>query len=94
MPSFQKTEGFVFSNMNCLVIDEADRILDSNFEIEMEQILRRLPKKRQTMLFSATQNAKVDKLVQQALTGTPLRIGVDEAKADKQATVEGLEQAG
>lgn len=46
-------------NLKCLIIDEADRILDIGFEIEMQQILRVLPKKRQTMFFSATQTPKV-----------------------------------
>lgn len=46
-------------NLKCLIVDEADRILDIGFEIEMQHILRILPKKRQTMLFSATQTAKV-----------------------------------
>ena len=46
-------------NLKCLIIDEADRILDIGFELEMQQILRVLPKKRQTMLFSATKTSKV-----------------------------------
>ncbi|KAI6203467.1 hypothetical protein M3Y94_00560100 [Aphelenchoides besseyi] len=87
----QNTEGFVFKNMKCLVIDEADRILDIGFEIEMQQILRRLPKKRQSMLFSATQTPKVDELVKQALHSNPVRIGVESKESDE-ATVEGLEQ--
>lgn len=40
------------------VIDEADRILEIGFEEEMRQIVRVLPKDRQTMLFSATQTTK------------------------------------
>jgi ATP-dependent RNA helicase DDX18/HAS1 len=41
------------------VIDEADRILEIGFEEEMRQIVKVLPKDRQTMLFSATQTTKV-----------------------------------
>lgn len=81
----------MFKNMKCLVIDEADRILDIGFEVEMQQILRRLPKKRQSMLFSATQTPKVDELVKQALHSNPIRIGI-ENKQSEEATVEGLEQ--
>jgi hypothetical protein len=55
----QNTKGFVFRNLACLVIDEADRILEIGFEEEMRQIIRILPKERQTMLFSATQTTKV-----------------------------------
>ncbi len=52
-------QGFVFKNLACLVIDEADRILEIGFEEEMRQIISLLPKNRQTMLFSATQTTKV-----------------------------------
>ena len=52
-------QGFVYSNLACLVIDEADRILEIGFEEEMRKIIRLLPKERQTMLFSATQTTKV-----------------------------------
>lgn len=55
----QNTKGFVYRNLACLVIDEADRILEIGFEEEMRQIIKLLPKERQTMLFSATQTTKV-----------------------------------
>jgi ATP-dependent RNA helicase DDX18/HAS1 len=55
----QNTKGFVYKNLACLVIDEADRILEIGFEEEMRQIIKLLPKERQTMLFSATQTTKV-----------------------------------
>uniref|UniRef100_A0A0E0LCA3 ATP-dependent RNA helicase n=1 Tax=Oryza punctata TaxID=4537 RepID=A0A0E0LCA3_ORYPU len=43
----------------CLIIDEADRILEQNFEEQMKQIFKRLPRQgRQTVLFSATQTEK------------------------------------
>jgi len=57
--------------------------------MEMQQILRLLPKKRQSMLFSATITPKVDELVKQALQANPVRIGV---QVSDEATVEGLEQ--
>lgn len=41
------------------MIDEADRILEIGFEEEMRQIIKLLPRERQTMLFSATQTTKV-----------------------------------
>jgi ATP-dependent RNA helicase DDX18/HAS1 len=41
----QNTPTFLYKNLQCLVIDEADRILDIGFEEEMKAILRLLPSK-------------------------------------------------
>ncbi len=40
----QNTPGFVFKNLKCLIIDEADRILQIGFEEDMKQIIKALPK--------------------------------------------------
>ncbi len=40
--------------VTCLVLDEADRMLDMGFAVEMGQIMAFVPKERQTLLFSAT----------------------------------------
>ncbi|CAL1289732.1 unnamed protein product [Larinioides sclopetarius] len=86
----QNTPQFLHKNLQCLVIDEADRILDIGFEEEMKSILRNLSKNRQTLLFSATLNQKTQDLVKVALPKKPLYIGVDDE--DEKATVEGLTQ--
>ncbi|KAK1263551.1 DEAD-box ATP-dependent RNA helicase 27 [Acorus gramineus] len=86
----QSTKGFIYKNLKCLIIDEADRILEANFEEEMKQIIKLLPKERQTALFSATQTKKVEDLARLSFQTTPLYIGVDDGR--KRVTVEGLQQ--
>uniref|UniRef100_A0A1A8IQG0 ATP-dependent RNA helicase n=1 Tax=Nothobranchius kuhntae TaxID=321403 RepID=A0A1A8IQG0_NOTKU len=86
----QNTPGFMYKNLQCLIIDEADRILEVGFEEELKQIIKLLPKKRQTMLFSATQTRRVEDLARISLKKEPLYVGVDDNK--DRATVDGLEQ--
>ncbi|KAK7304203.1 hypothetical protein RJT34_15323 [Clitoria ternatea] len=86
----QNTKGFVYKNLKCLMIDEADRILEANFEEEMKQIINILPKKRQTALFSATQTKKVEDLARLSFQTTPIYIDVDDGR--KKVTNEGLQQ--
>ncbi|KAB0797374.1 hypothetical protein PPYR_08368 [Photinus pyralis] len=86
----QNTPDFLYKNLQCLIIDEADRILEVGFEEEMKQLINLLPKRRQTMLFSATQNQKTEALTKLALKKEPIYVGVDDGK--EVATVSGLEQ--
>lgn len=44
----KNTKGFIFRNLLCLVIDEADRILEVGFEQEMHEIMKLLPAPKQT----------------------------------------------
>ena len=50
----ENTSGFIFHNLQMLIIDEADAILKIGFEEEMNKIIKLLPKERVTLLFSAT----------------------------------------
>ncbi|KAI9194402.1 hypothetical protein LWI28_005608 [Acer negundo] len=87
----QNTKGFIYKNLKCLIIDEADRILEANFEEEMKQIMKLLPKKdRQTALFSATQTKKVEDLARLSFQTTPVYIDVDDGR--NKVTNEGLQQ--
>eukprot|EP01102_Stenamoeba_stenopodia_P017355 TRINITY_DN6205_c0_g2_i2.p1 TRINITY_DN6205_c0_g2~~TRINITY_DN6205_c0_g2_i2.p1 ORF type:complete len:606 (-),score=182.33 TRINITY_DN6205_c0_g2_i2:36-1853(-) len=86
----QHTPGFLYKNLKCLIIDEADRILKIGFEETMHQIIKLLPKDRQTMLFSATTPKSVQDLATLSLKTKPILIDVDQNQA--QATVAGLEQ--
>ncbi|KAH6836669.1 RNA helicase 36 [Perilla frutescens var. hirtella] len=54
----------VFSNTKFLVLDEADRVLGVNFEAELRVIFQCLPKKRQTLLFSATMSSNLQTLLE------------------------------
>ncbi|XP_049871290.1 probable ATP-dependent RNA helicase pitchoune [Pectinophora gossypiella] len=86
----QNTPDFLYKNLQCLVIDEADRILEIGFEEEVKQIIKLLPKRRQTMLFSATQTKKTEALTALAVKHEPVYVGVDDHR--EQATVDSLEQ--
>ncbi|XP_042500526.1 DEAD-box ATP-dependent RNA helicase 51-like [Macadamia integrifolia] len=86
----QFTKGFIYKNLKCLMIDEADRLLEANFEEEMKKIIKILPKERQTALFSATQTKKVEDLARLSFQTTPVYIGVDDGR--KKVTNEGLQQ--
>ena len=64
-----------FNQLQTLVLDEADRMLDLGFSEELANIYKALPKKRQTLLFSATFSDAIRLLAGQMLND-PLSIEV------------------
>ncbi|PZV79765.1 ATP-dependent RNA helicase RhlE [Algoriphagus aquaeductus] len=63
------------SRIQTLVIDEADKVLQMGFREEMEHILEYVPKKKQTLMFSATMDGEVEELIQKLLND-PVRVQV------------------
>jgi ATP-dependent RNA helicase DDX10/DBP4 len=57
-----ETALFDGDNLKCLVLDEVDRLMDMGFKDSIDQIMANLPKKVQTLLFSATIGKKVKEL--------------------------------
>lgn len=77
----RNSASFSIDSLEILIMDEADRMLEEGFQAELTEILSLIPKhKRQTMLFSATMNTKIQDLIQLSLN-RPVRIMIDPPKA-------------
>ncbi|KAK6506086.1 nucleolar DEAD-box protein required for synthesis of 60S ribosomal subunit [Arthrobotrys conoides] len=76
----RNSASFHTDGIEILVLDEADRMLEDGFADELDEILKTLPKSRQTMLFSATMTDSVDKLVRVGMQ-KPVRLLVDSKKS-------------
>lgn len=76
-----------FNELEMLVLDEADRMLDMGFIHDIKRILKLLPAKRQTLLFSATFSPEITTLAQ-TITIDPIKVST----APANTTVEKIEQ--
>lgn len=76
--------GYVdLSKVSFFILDEADRMLDMGFYDDIMQIVKYLPKERQTIMFSATMPAKIQQLARNILNN-PVEVKLAVSKpADK-----------
>lgn len=70
------------STIQTLVLDEADRMLDMGFGEDVKRIVRALPGKRQTALFSATFPAEIESMSNSVLK-SPERVTIEDPVADE-----------
>jgi ATP-independent RNA helicase DbpA len=69
-------------NLTTLVLDEADRMLDMGFQQALDDIVNYMPKQRQTMLFSATYPAKIEKTAQRIMQ-SPVTVEVQDSHSNQ-----------
>ncbi len=72
------------SHVECLILDEADRMLDMGFINDIKKVLNVLPKNRQTLLFSATFSKDIKKLAD-SLLNKPKLIEVARSNASAES---------
>ena len=81
-------QGFIsLAKIEIFVLDEADRMLDMGFIHDVKKVIALLPEKRQTLFFSATMPAEVEKLAMSILKD-PVSVKVDPVSS----TVDTIEQ--
>jgi len=69
-------------------LDEADRMLDMGFIKDVQKIVSALPRKRQSLFFSATMSTRIGELAKEFLSSNPVHVEV----APQATTVERIEQ--
>jgi len=77
------------SSISCLVLDEADRMIDMGFSIQLRDIMDRIPQEenRQTLLWTATWNKEIDGIARDYFRSyVRLNVGSDKLAANENIT--------
>ena len=85
---FYLQQVFELKELKILVLDEAERLMDLGFMMQINKILEVIPRKRQNLLFTATLSTKVEKLMEDFLA-FPVIIKTE----PEQAPAPGIEQS-
>ena len=82
MISHLQNSGVDLSHVECLILDEADRMLDMGFSDDILKIISYLPRERQTVMFSATLPSKIRELAKSILRN-PAEINIAISKPNE-----------
>ena len=83
------SQGYIdLSQIEIFILDEADRMLDMGFINDVKRIIKKLPKKKQTLLFSATMPSEISSIAEMLLNN-PTTVAVTPVSS----TVETVEQS-
>jgi ATP-dependent RNA helicase RhlE len=75
--------------LEILVLDEADRMLDMGFINDVKKIIAKIPVKRQTLFFSATMPAEIQKL-SNTILNNPLKVEVSPVSSTANTVQQGI----
>lgn len=73
-----ESKTLLVNDLKCLVLDEVDKIIEEGSNFDLKKIFKLLPKKRQTLMFSATVNFEIEKVIKEILKKDYVKIQINE----------------